>query len=606
MKQKNTLLTTTLIFFLSLSLNAQNVHIPDTSFKSHLVAMPSLNINGDSEIQVTEALNFTGAIDCSNKGITDLTGIEEFLNITELNCIQNQLTSLDVSSNTQLQILFCASNQLTSLDISNNVNLTSLDCGNNQLNALDVSNNIPLLYLYSYANPLYQLDVSSNINLRILVCGNNILDSIDVSHNIDLRNLTCQNNPLHNLDLSHNVNLRKLYCGSNQLTQLDLSNNTLLTTLNCTFNPLQTLDLSQNVNLNSFSCNANHSLTSVNVANGNNTNLSINLNNNANLLCVEVDDVAYSNANWLAAVDAHASFSTDCDCFIPTTIDTIISCDSYIWIDGNTYTTHNTTATDTLISHQGCDSIVLLNLTLNSSTITHDTITACDSYTWIDGNTYTTDNHTASDTLVSTTRCDSIIFLHLTIKHTNMRTDSVYTCANSYTWINGTTYTSDNDTSQLVLKNIYGCDSIIQLYLKIDTSFSIYTTVDTSIAKGEVYTIGSSSYSSQGTYVDTLLSHTGCDSIITTHLSIVLSNPNLLLTDLNIYPTPFTTDLYITSPNRVLTNHSLVITDILGKEVETNIQIEGHKMKIDGRNLEKGIYIIHMEGIGKFKVIKNH
>ncbi len=71
--------------------------------------------------------------------------------------------------------------------------------------------------------------------------------------------------------------------------------------------------------------------------------------------------------------------------------DVISACDSYTWIDGNTYTSSNSSATHTLTNATGCDSIVTLNLTINSANATTSlsgaTITADQSgvsYQWID------------------------------------------------------------------------------------------------------------------------------------------------------------------------------------------------------------------------------
>ena len=89
-------------------------------------------------------------------------------------------------------------------------------------------------------------------------------------------------------------------------------------------------------------------------------------------------------------------------------VEVVESCDSYTWIDGNTYTTSNNTATYTLVSSSGCDSIVTLDLTITSSLFGVEVVEACDSYTWIDGNTYTTSNNTAT-TLVSA--YDSVVQL---------------------------------------------------------------------------------------------------------------------------------------------------------------------------------------------------
>ncbi|MCT4582972.1 MAG: SBBP repeat-containing protein [Flavobacteriales bacterium] len=73
-------------------------------------------------------------------------------------------------------------------------------------------------------------------------------------------------------------------------------------------------------------------------------------------------------------------------------IDTQVACGTYTWIDGNTYTSSNNTATDTLINAAGCDSVVTLNLTINTvsditTTTSGLTITANNAnatYQWID------------------------------------------------------------------------------------------------------------------------------------------------------------------------------------------------------------------------------
>jgi hypothetical protein len=53
-------------------------------------------------------------------------------------------------------------------------------------------------------------------------------------------------------------------------------------------------------------------------------------------------------------------------CSPTTSTDIHTACDLYTWINGNTYTASNNTATWTLINAAGCDSVVTLNLTINS------------------------------------------------------------------------------------------------------------------------------------------------------------------------------------------------------------------------------------------------
>lgn len=108
--------------FTSGILECCTVNIPDASFKAYLVSNTAINTNGDTEIQCDEASAFTGAIYIGGYFISDLTGIEAFTSITTLQCYNNQLTSIDLTSNIALTELRCQNNQLTSLNVANGNN----------------------------------------------------------------------------------------------------------------------------------------------------------------------------------------------------------------------------------------------------------------------------------------------------------------------------------------------------------------------------------------------------------------------------------------------------------------------------------------------------
>jgi hypothetical protein len=95
------------------------------------------------------------------------------------------------------------------------------------------------------------------------------------------------------------------------------------------------------------------------------------------------------------------------------------SCGSFTWIDGNTYTENNNTATYNFAggAASGCDSLLTLNLTINNPTTGVDTRTACNSFTWINGITYTANNNTATYNIIggAANGCDSLVTLNLTI-----------------------------------------------------------------------------------------------------------------------------------------------------------------------------------------------
>ena len=58
------------------------------------------------------------------------------------------------------------------------------------------------------------------------------------------------------------------------------------------------------------------------------------------------------------------------------------ACDTYTWVDGITYTSSNSTATHTSYTAAGCDNVATLDLTINNLTATIDTQVACDAKAW--------------------------------------------------------------------------------------------------------------------------------------------------------------------------------------------------------------------------------
>ena len=198
----------------------------------------------------------------------------------------------------------------------------------------------------------------------------------------------------------------------------------------------------------------------------------------------------------------------------------VVSCNSYTWINGMTYSSSMNNVTHTVNSSSGCDSVIYLDLTINQNDTTYQAITACNSYTWINGITYTSSNNSGQYVLTNSKGCDSLIFLDLTINYPNTGVETVTTC-NSYTWINGVTYTSSINTVKDTLQNTNGCDSVVSLDLTIiNSTFGTDTIVacNSYLWNGNLYT--SSNYSAK----DTLVNAVGCDSIVTLHLTILNSS----------------------------------------------------------------------------------
>ena len=170
-------------------------------------------------------------------------------------------------------------------------------------------------------------------------------------------------------------------------------------------------------------------------------------------------------------------------------VDTLNACNTYTWVDGITYTSSTNIPTYTFTNVNGCDSVVNLDLTINNSNTGTDFQTACDTYLWIDGNTYTLSTNTPTYTITNTYGCDSVVSLDLTINSSNTGTDFQTACG-TYTWIDGNSYTASTNTPTYNLTNTFGCDSVINLDLTVNTvnnSISNTTPTLTADATGATY-----------------------------------------------------------------------------------------------------------------------
>ena len=268
--------------------DAQTTYVPDNNFEQALIDLGYDDVLDD--YVTTTTINTVTELNVASKHISDLTGIEDFVDLTRLECHMNKLTSLDLSKNINLEYLACHLNQLSTLDLSTNIALEYLHCPDNNITNLDVSKNTKLTYL----------DASKNE-----------LTSLNIGNNLELLRLRLQRNKLASLDISKNIKLTVLLIDGNKLTEFDVSNNTALERLIASGNQLTNLDLTKNNNLKEVACNHNQ-LTTLNIKNEENTKITyFKTHNNPNLNCIEVDDAAYSTANW-TDIDSHTSFSEDC------------------------------------------------------------------------------------------------------------------------------------------------------------------------------------------------------------------------------------------------------------------------------------------------------
>jgi hypothetical protein len=185
-------------------------------------------------------------------------------------------------------------------------------------------------------------------------------------------------------------------------------------------------------------------------------------------------------------------------------IPTVTACGSYVWNDGTQEITYSTPVANELLiaifpdpSGQGCDSTTAVNLTLLPANTTTTTIADCGSYTWsLSGETYT---QSGTYTYVADSvnaPCD-IAVLDLTINTPSVTTSTVDTC-NSYTWAaDGITYTQSG-TYTYVADPVNAPCNVEVLDLTIGTGGTNTTQVNT--CGSYTWTLDGNTYTQSGTY----------------------------------------------------------------------------------------------------------
>ncbi|MDX1653338.1 MAG: T9SS type A sorting domain-containing protein, partial [Brumimicrobium sp.] len=258
----------------------------------------------------------------------------------------------------------------------------------------------------------------------------------------------------------------------------------------------------------------------------------------------------------------------------------------------------------------------IVTVTVNNSSTGTDVQTACDSYTWIDGNTYTTDNNTATFVLTNAAGCDSTVTLDLTIVNSSAGTDVQEHCG-SYTWIDGNTYTMSNNTATFVLPNAAGCDSTVTLDLTINpvpsagatnnndgtlsaTGTGTYQWIDCNTGNPIIGETGAMfSPVADGDYAVIVTDGNCSDTSNCVNYSTVGLN-DYLTNHFSVYPNPTNGKVTIKSNNTML--HSVVVRDASGRKI-FEATMNATETGIDLTSMEDGVYFVTILGSDNTQVI---
>ena len=265
-------------------------HFPDANFR---YKVRDFDLNGNDYLSDEEIAKIT-TVAVDDFSIESLEGIKYFTAMQKLSCARNALKKLDIMECAALQEVDCSENDLTSLNVAGHQTLVKLNCANNPMDMVDVSQCPKLREVYCSSSEasggkLKRLNASQSVSLNTLNCAHNQLTLLDVGGCTALQTLDCgynkltsvttggvsssgtlslngctalqalriNNNQLTSLSVKGCTALQKLFCNSNRLTGLDVSGMAKLTDLNCGDNQLTSLNVSGCTALQVLNCSVN-------------------------------------------------------------------------------------------------------------------------------------------------------------------------------------------------------------------------------------------------------------------------------------------------------------------------------------------------------------
>ena len=278
-------------------------------------------------------------------------------------------------------------------------------------------------------------------------------------------------------------------------------------------------------------------------------------------------------------------------------------CEGSVYTENGFNESEAGTYTQNLQTVNDCDSIVTLNLTVNSALTSIIDAEICEGTTYSENGFEQSEAGTYTQTLQTSNGCDSIVTLNLSMKPNSTTTFTATVCESTVYTENGFN-ASETGIYTRTMESANGCDSTITLDLTVNPSYQIG--VLAIINRGETYTNFGFNESEAGTYTQHLQTVDGCDSTIMLTLVVMMSLDDATVDEkaFIFYPNP-AKDFVILEFETLHESERVQIFDMRGRRVKTAEAGAGKKqMQIDVSDLSEGTYIIRFGNVAKKLIVE--
>ena len=197
-----------------------STNFPDKNFRTCVSTSFDTNKSGTLSADEIKKAKY---LSCYDKQVSSLKGVEYLTALTSLSAGSNNITSVDLTKNVNLESVNLSDNKIKSVNLTKNVKLKSVNVSENAIKALDLSKNTKLETLNAYSNKLTGISLPKGSTLKKIDLDSNLFTAFNTSNLTGLETLSLENNKLSSVTLN-NKYLRSVDLFKNaNLTKIDVS-----------------------------------------------------------------------------------------------------------------------------------------------------------------------------------------------------------------------------------------------------------------------------------------------------------------------------------------------------------------------------------------------
>ena len=255
---------------------------------------------------------------------------------------------------------------------------------------------------------------------------------------------------------------------------------------------------------------------------------------------------------------------------------------------------NDTTLVKDLTTIHGCDSSHITHITIDRNVYTYLEIIACDEIN-LNGQIFT-ESTTLMDTIMLA-QYDSIVVTEIMINESDEIFLSEEYCDGENP-VDGGTYTT-------IFQNQVGCDSIVVLEVIVHDTFIVNSNVI--LEPGEEYQ--GTPYFNDTTFVQSLMTTQGCDSIVTVHIDVMTTSLTVIDDSglsIGISPNPSTGFYYIDLQTKQPQPLIWRVYNTIGKELRSGLWMVASEDRkwLDLSSVSPGVYLLQLEFEGQLHTQK--